>query len=284
MKNYLSLFVPLIFLFSSNVYAVDSDSDGIPDQNDNCPNVANLECSMMNGQYTCIMPDSDGDGIGDACEDFDVDLNTFENGQVADANQVNENFEKLKAAVEEIKTLVDINSCLAVEGAPISGQCINPELELDNLIVPAGSQSYELFSFDTSEFKYEASNYFEISIGVSNGDDFTSGLLFSCNLRDENGNIYSLRGQPRTYGTTLRRQISIDYRGAHQILCTTNSLIDVDEIYVDFEFMIIPRQDSDGDGLPDGDDYFPLDPLEWDDADRDGVGNNSDPSPYNSNP
>ena len=47
---------------------IDSDNDGISDENDNCPNVANLDCSMVNGQYTCIMPDIDSDGIGDACD------------------------------------------------------------------------------------------------------------------------------------------------------------------------------------------------------------------------
>lgn len=35
--------------------------------------------------------------------------------------------------------------------------------------------------------------------------------------------------------------------------------------------------DSDGDGFIDIDDTFPLNPLEWDDTDRDGIGNNDDP-------
>jgi hypothetical protein len=40
----------------------DTDSDGTPDCNDNCPNTANPE-----------QEDTDGNGIGDACDDVDGD-------------------------------------------------------------------------------------------------------------------------------------------------------------------------------------------------------------------
>lgn len=42
------------------------------------------------------------------------------------------------------------------------------------------------------------------------------------------------------------------------------------------------RMDGDSDGVPDGCDAFPAEPLEALDSDRDGVGNNSDPCPYDS--
>ena len=47
---------------------VDSDSDGVFDEYDNCPNTPNLYCEMVNDQYTCIMKDIDSDGLGDACD------------------------------------------------------------------------------------------------------------------------------------------------------------------------------------------------------------------------
>jgi len=37
--------------------------------------------------------------------------------------------------------------------------------------------------------------------------------------------------------------------------------------------------DSDGDGVPDGEDAFPDDPNEWADSDGDGVGDNEDTAP-----
>ena len=45
-------------LHSIRVDAPDSDMDGVPDSNDNCP-------SMCNSQQL----DADGDGIGDVCDD-----------------------------------------------------------------------------------------------------------------------------------------------------------------------------------------------------------------------
>ena len=92
MVNLLRLSACLFVLLSFNAFAVDTDGDGVDDANDNCPNVPNLECAFANNQYTCTRPDSDGDGIGDACDTFDVELNTFQNGEVADADEVNENF------------------------------------------------------------------------------------------------------------------------------------------------------------------------------------------------
>ena len=44
----------------------DGDSDGIPDAEDNCPTVANED-----------QADTDGDGIGDACETADSDKDGF---------------------------------------------------------------------------------------------------------------------------------------------------------------------------------------------------------------
>jgi len=42
-------------------------------------------------------------------------------------------------------------------------------------------------------------------------------------------------------------------------------------------------KDTDGDGMLDSSDAFPLDPSEWSDTDNDGVGDNGDDLPYDSN-
>ena len=260
MIYFFRLITGLLFLFSLNTFAIDSDSDGIPDENDNCPNVANLECSMVNGQYTCIMPDADGDGIGDACEDFDVDLNTFENGQVADANQVNENFEKLKAAVEEIKILIDPIACLAAEGNYINGQCLNPEIEIEDVSIPIGSINFEVLNLNTSDTQYEASDFMNVMIDAR---FITDDGPLECEVQNENGTVYNL-SPPASWQNwfTLSREIPIEYRGLHRLFCTLNNSteIQVYEIAIDFR---ASSQDSDGDGVADSHDLFPADPSQW---------------------
>ncbi|HTR49815.1 MAG TPA: thrombospondin type 3 repeat-containing protein, partial [Kofleriaceae bacterium] len=47
----------------------DSDGDGIPDAQDNCPSVFNPVRPMDNG----AQPDTDGDGTGDACDPCPLD-------------------------------------------------------------------------------------------------------------------------------------------------------------------------------------------------------------------
>ena len=257
---YFRLIAGLLFLFSLNTFAIDSDSDGIPDENDNCPNVANLECSMVNGQYTCIMPDADGDGIGDACEDFDVDLNTFENGQVADANQVNENFEKLKAAFEEVKILVDRNACLAVEGNYINGLCFNPELEIENISIPAGSLDFEVTNFNTSDFQYQTSNFLQFYIEgtlIGTGDDvYSGGGSLICNLQDKNGTIFNLLNKTSWNDEWFSgiTEIPIEHRDLYRLFCssTATNPIEIREVAIDFTGS---SKDLNGDGIPDNIEY-----------------------------
>ncbi len=49
--------------------STDSDGDGIPDAQDNCPNVFNPARPMDNGKQ----PDADGDGMGDPCDPCPLD-------------------------------------------------------------------------------------------------------------------------------------------------------------------------------------------------------------------
>ncbi len=47
-------------------------------------------------------------------------------------------------------------------------------------------------------------------------------------------------------------------------------------VYKNYEEVLNPTHDRDGDGVPDSQDAFPDDPTEWKDSDGDGVGDNAD--------
>lgn len=55
---------PNASVYQNGPTADDKDGDGVPDAQDNCPNVFNPIRPMDNGKQ----PDADGDGIGDACD------------------------------------------------------------------------------------------------------------------------------------------------------------------------------------------------------------------------
>jgi len=58
--------------YTGLITATDRDGDGIPDDEDNCPDVFNPIRPVDNG----VQPDTDGDGIGDACDPCPFDAGT----------------------------------------------------------------------------------------------------------------------------------------------------------------------------------------------------------------
>jgi large repetitive protein len=59
-------------IYTGAITATDSDGDGIPDTEDNCPTVFNPIRPMDNG----VQPDTDNDGVGDACDPCPLDAHT----------------------------------------------------------------------------------------------------------------------------------------------------------------------------------------------------------------
>ena len=230
MANLLRLVACLFVLLSFNAFAVDTDGDGIDDENDNCPLIANLECSWLNGQYTCIMPDTDSDGIGDACETFEVEINAFQNGQIADANDVNENFNNLKQAVEELKEIIDKNNCLAHKGTIISGVCESPEIDIEKVEILSAVQNIIITSFDTSEFVFANSNYIRVEMYVDGEVDAT------CNLKDPSDSIIASVSNTGSWEERNNEveNIPIQIRGLHYLSCSFSEPTLFDEVEIKF--------------------------------------------------
>jgi hypothetical protein len=80
-------------------------------------------------------------------------------------------------------------------------------------------------------------------------------------------------------GLNLTSILDVGFQSNHTIYLTVNDARTTETLAIS----VIYFPDLDGDGVCDGEDAFPLDPLEWLDSDSDGVGDNTDKFPFNEN-
>ena len=160
----------------------------------------------------------------------EIQLNTFQNGEVADADEVNQNFDNLKQVVEQLNQTIKRVSCNALQGVYLNDSCTSPELssevELDNPV-----NNHTFLSFDTSNFEFESSTGMEISIY----SDGTGNSPVDCFLVSESsGILFHFDTINNEYGAG---QTSADWtiqdRLTHNIVCSTSSALDL-EVAVEF--------------------------------------------------
>ena len=160
----------------------------------------------------------------------EIQLNTFQNGEVADADEVNQNFDNLKQVVQQLNQTIKRVSCNALEGVYLNDSCTSPELssevELDNPV-----NNHVFLSFDTSNFEFESSTGMEISIY----SDGTGNSPVDCFLVSESsGILFHFDTINNEYGAD---QTSADWtiqdRLTHNIVCSTSSALDL-EVAVEF--------------------------------------------------
>ena len=143
-----------------------------------------------------------------------VQLNTFQNGEVADADDVNENFNNLNQVVQELKETIKRVSCNAVEGVFLNDECQSPELDSE-IVFENPVADYILLNIDTSSFEFESSNNMEINIWVE-------ALSFNVNCKLSN----TSQGEVSTFilngGTSnfISNIVPIEDREVHTLSCT----------------------------------------------------------------
>ncbi|MDA8962918.1 hypothetical protein N9F42_02120 [Pseudomonadales bacterium] len=144
-----------------------------------------------------------------------VQVNTFQNGQVADANEVNENFNNLNQVVQELKETIKRVSCNAVEGVFLNDECLSPELdseiEFENPVA-----DYILLNIDTSSFEFESSNNMEINIWVS-----ALSFNVNCQLTNATSGVISTFILIVGTGDYISNIVPIQDREMHTLSCTT---------------------------------------------------------------
>ena len=167
----------------------------------------------------------------------EIELNSFQNGNVADANQVNENFNNLKDAIDNIKTIMDMNTCYSHEGTVINGECFGAEIEVDGrLIFREALQDLAIRTFDTSAYIYKNSNFIRLegngNANYSNGEPLPFNI--NCNLHDPSGVIVANISMNLSKDYDQADNIPIQSRGVFELRCSSDGLAYGGEIWLQF--------------------------------------------------
>ena len=147
----------------------------------------------------------------------EIQLNAFQNGEVADADEVNENFIALKEALEELNEKVKSISCNAVEGVYLNDSCLRPELDIevafDNPVA-----DYILLKIDTASFEFESSNFMDITFWVD-GPTFD----LNCKLENDSSGVVSTFIMNAGVGSSASNTVAIQDREIYTLSCTSVS-------------------------------------------------------------
>ncbi|MDG2471946.1 MAG: hypothetical protein P8M71_02400 [Pseudomonadales bacterium] len=167
----------------------------------------------------------------------EIQLNTFQNGEVADADEVNQNFISMQQAYENLKATIEVNDCYAHEGLLIEEKCLYPEIEVDGSeLFSSAFQNKVIQTFDTSDFTYKDSNYIKLQGWSSPKPNWQPGQppwYAECILYDPTGsNIGSMYFQNMSEDLELVN-IIIEHRGDYILECSTNGIADM-EIVLEF--------------------------------------------------
>ena len=146
----------------------------------------------------------------------EIQLNTFQNGEVADADEVNENFNNLKQVIQELKETVKRVSCNAVEGDFLNDSCSSPELDTE-ITFDSPVVDYTLLNIDTSSFEFASSNNMEINLWAS-----PSGFNINCQLLNKTTGIVSTFFVSAAGGNNAY-VVPIQDREMHTMKCTAST-------------------------------------------------------------
>ena len=265
------------FTISVNDINEDIDNDGINNDIDNCPAVANID-----------QIDTDSDGKGDVCEDDDdndgfldtndafpldssewLDTDSDGVGNNADTDDDNDNY----SDADEIgcqSDPLDSGSLPPDNDNDLLTDCIDPDDDNDTYL-----DSNDAFPLDPTEWLDTDSD------GVGNNTD-----------TDDDNDMYLDTDEVSCQSDPLDSN-SLPLDNDNDLSPDCLDLDDDNDNYLDtedlFPFDSLEWADNDSDGIgnnadtdddndtyPDVIDFFPFDPSEWSDTDLDGTGNNAD--------
>jgi hypothetical protein len=225
----------------------DTDLDSVPDSVDNCPSESNVDQldSDQDGLGNVCDDDDDNDGVPDADDAFPLDPTESKD---SDQDGVGDNSDQCPESPSSDAGTIDEYGCGFSDGDEDGDGILNGE---------------DAFPYDAKEWIDSDSDGWGDNIEVEFGSDKT------------NPNDYPMiKAVPTIYS------VDSDSDGLRDALDNCPKVKNADQLDTDSDRIgNACDDDDDGDGTPDSEDAFPLDPSESADTDNDGVGDNSDQCP-----
>lgn len=225
----------------------DADLDSVPDSVDNCPSESNVDQldTDQDGLGNVCDDDDDNDGVPDSDDAFPLDPTESKD---TDQDGVGDNSDQCPESPSSDAGTIDEYGCGFSDGDEDGDGKLNGE---------------DAFPYDAKEWIDSDSDGWGDNIEVEFGSDKT------------NPNDYPMiRAVPTIFS------VDSDNDGLRDASDNCPKVSNADQLDTDNDGAgNACDDDDDGDGTPDSEDAFPLNPSESVDTDDDGVGDNSDQCP-----
>ena len=233
----------------------DLDGDGIPNANDDCPDVAGTSTQDLNG-----CPDDDGDGYSNFADAFPNDANEWLD---SDGDGVGDNAD---AFPNDANEWVDTDGDGVGDNSDVFPMNVYEQFDSDGDGVGDNSDAFPNNPSENAD-----------SDGDGVGDNADAFPTNAFEQYDSDGDGVGDNSDAFPNDSTESVDSDGDGVGDLNDLCS-NTIQDAE---VDGNGCSQAQLDSDGDGYLDTQDTFPLDSTQWQDTDGDGYGDNWGDSGWN---
>jgi len=249
----------------------DMDNDGVSDQTDNCPTIANAD-----------QLDTDADGVGDVCDNTPTVANADQIDTDGDREEEEEEEEAIDADDDNdgCPNIIDVfpldpNECSDYDG---DGLGDNADLDNDNDTIPDKIDNCPT-TLNTDQKDTDEDGIGNVCDLDDDGDGFSDEVEITCGSDPLLASSLPADADSDGIANCIDTDDDSDgFSDEDEIACGSDPLDEASKP-IDTDLDGIANcidTDKDNDGILDTEDAFPLDATEWLDTDLNGIGNNAD--------